>query len=149
MNKKFVWLVAALLVLVLALAGCSGGDAPDEGVVVSDGPAPGSGEAILEDAAGDVVPEDVPVMPGAYNLDVVRESTQINFTIDADLQTVIDWYAVELEANGWLATRSPDSAIGAMGSMTRENAAGDKISLNLSFNQVSNATTVAIAISRH
>ena len=169
MKRSMLWLTALTLVLVLALAACSSGGSeasadssgtggaadtsdnapPDSGDSTSDQaePAPTS-DAAPADAAGEVVPDDVPIMPGAYNLDVIREGTQVNYTVDGEIDAVMVFYEEELATLGWTETRAPDSAVGAIGSMTRENEAGDKISLNMSFNPISGATPIAIAISR-
>lgn len=172
MKRTMIWLTALFLVLALFLSACSGGSsdaAPDgsgaggpsdtssdtgssdTGSTSSDDQgddAPPASEAPAADAAGEVVPADVPVMPGAYNLDVIHEGSQVNYTVDGDIEAVMSFYQEELAALGWSETRAPDSAVGAIGSMTRKNDAGDLISLNMSYNQVNGATTIAIAISR-
>ena len=58
------------------------------------------------------------------------------------------YYATELEALGWTPTRAPDSAIGVIGAMSRQNEAGDVISLTLSYNANGDFVTVLIAVSR-
>jgi hypothetical protein len=119
------------------------GDAPDDG---TGGEA--AGDPPSEDPAGDAVPDDVPVMPGAYNLDVIREGSQINFYVDAEMEEVMAYYATELAALGWEETRTPDSAIGSIGSMVRQNAAEDALSISMSYNANGGFTVIQIAVSR-
>ena len=138
-------LVLLGLVLILSLIGCFGGGGEPED---PNSTPTAVGEAPVADSQGESVPEDVPIMPGAYDLDVVRSGTQVNYTIDGDIQSVMDFYAEELEALGWMPTRAPDSAIGAIGTMSRENEEGDVISLNMSYNQNGDFVLVQIAVSR-
>jgi hypothetical protein len=144
MKGKTFLLGAVALVLGLSLVGCfGGGEEADPNVTptaVSEGP--------RSDTQGEAVPEDIPVIPGAYKMDVISNGTQVNFTVDGDIEYVMDYYSTELEALGWMPTRAPDSAIGSIGTMSRENAEGDVVSLNMSYNANGDFVLVQIAISR-
>jgi hypothetical protein len=136
----FVWVM-----VVFALSGCfgGGGDLVDPNATptqVSEGP--------RVDPQGQEVPEDIPIMPGAYRLDVISGATQISFTVDGDIQSVMDYYAAELAEYGWEPTRAPDSVVGVVGSMSRQNEIGEIVSVTLQYNQNGNFVTVTIAISR-
>lgn len=158
MKGKSVGLLVLILVLVFALTGCFGGgsDSSSNSSSGSDSSSSGSGsdsappvgEAPAQDAAGEAVPEDIPVIPGAYDLDVIRSGTQVNFRVDGDIEYVMGWFQGELEAYGWAPTRAPDSAMGAIGTMSRANEAGDTVSINMSYNANGGFVIVQIAISR-
>lgn len=94
------------------------------------------------------VPEDVPVMSGAYNLQVIRDASQVNYQVDGDIETAMAFYEENLPLSGWTNVIGADSAVGAIGSMSRENEAGDILSINMSYNQNGNFVILQIAISR-
>jgi hypothetical protein len=144
MNRKLILVATVWMALLVVLSGCFGGEAQGDPnstpTSVSEGP--------RTDGEGEEVPPDVPVMPGAYALDVFSSGTQINFKVDGSVEDVMAYYSAELEALGWMPTRAPDSAIGVIGAMSRENEAGDKVSLTLSYNGNGDFVTVLIAVSR-
>ena len=59
-----------------------------------------------------------------------------------------DFYALEMDALGWQKTNSPDTVVGAMGTLIRTNEAGDTWSLNMSYNSNGDYCTVYITILR-
>ena len=144
MKRKLILLITVWVTLLFTVSACFGGgdqgDPNSTPTSVSEGP--------RVDTQGEAVPDDVPMIPGAYNLDVFSGGTQINFRVDGSVEAVMEYYAIELEAEGWMPTRAPDSAIGVIGSMSRQNEAGDLVSLNLSYNSNGDFVTVAIAVSR-
>ena len=155
MKKKVVLLLGLGILFALSLSACFGRSlelanattvptiAPTVAVISTP-----QGEVPEADTGGDLVPEDVPVMPGAYNLDVIRQGTQVNFQVAGNVESAMDFYQTTLPNFGWMATRAPDSSVGAIGTMTRENEATDKLSINFSYNQNGDFTTVQIAVSR-
>ena len=143
MKGKLFLLAVVWIAVVAGLTACFGVEPDDPNATptgVSEGP--------RVDGEGEVVPDDVPVIPGAYALDVFSSGTQVNFKVDGSIEAVMEYYSTELAAIGWTATRAPDSAIGVIGAMSRENEAGDKISLTLSYNSNGDFVTVLIAVSR-
>jgi len=138
--------------VLLILIGCTGGggqstgDANGSGGNTSNDPP--TDQPIADSSEFDQIPADVPVMDGAYNLDVVRNATQVNYTVDGDISTVMTFYQEKLPAVGWTTVKGVDSAVGSVGSMTRQNDAKDSLSINMSYNQNGNFVTVLIAISR-
>lgn len=148
MNRKLFWLLMVSLIFVVGLAGCFGGDNSRSGNAANGDSGAANGQAPSSDPGGDPVPEDVPVMPGGYDLEVIREGSRVNYTVDQDVETVISFYQTELEALGWMNTRSPDSSVGAIGSMSRENEAGDKLTINMSYNANGGFSVISISILR-
>lgn len=112
----------------------------DQGTDAEDQPA--------DTAPSDEIPEDVPVMDAAYNLQVIRAASQVNYQVDGDIDAVMAFYEESLPQKGWTKVLGADSAVGAIGSMARENEAGDKLSINMSYNQNGNFVLLQIAISR-
>lgn len=94
------------------------------------------------------VPADVPIMEGAYNLQVARGGTTIFYQIDAKVEEVVAFYQAELPNYGWDMAKNPDTAVGSMALMLRENEAGDRINLNMQYNPLGEFVRLTITISR-
>jgi hypothetical protein len=105
---------------------------------VADGPA-------LDDRG---VPLDVPVSGAAYDLRVEANSTRIVYKVDGTIQEAVDFYVAEFPSYGWDQISGADSAVGAMGTLSRKNEAGDTLSILLSFNPNGNFVIVTIDIIR-
>ena len=154
---KRIIVLAALGMLLLALTGCRVRPtaAPRETSAyvvageteVGDDPE-GTGEATDSEPSGPVVPADIPLPQGIYELQVMREGAQIEFRVDGTLEDVTAFFQAELPQYGWEETRTPDAVVGSMGSIVRVNENGDTLSINLQFNQFGNYCSVQINISR-
>lgn len=94
------------------------------------------------------VPADVPIMEGAYNLQVARGGNNIDYQVDASIEEVVGFYQEELPKYGWLPTRNPDTSVGSMALILRENEAGDRINLNMQFNPLGEFVRLTITIAR-
>lgn len=94
------------------------------------------------------VPVDVPIVPGAYEIRSERENTRITYKVEGTIDDVVTFYQMELPTYNWTKMRGQDSAVGAMGSISRENENGDTIAILLSFNPNGNFVSVAIDILR-
>ena len=94
------------------------------------------------------VPDDIPIMPGAYRLQVARSGSQITYQVDGDIPPVVEFYQQQLETLGWQMTRSPDSVVGAIAAMARTNEAGDSLTINMQYNPNGDFVVIAIAILR-
>lgn len=94
------------------------------------------------------VPADVPIMEGAYNLQVARGGNNIVYQVDASVDEVVTFYQEELPKYGWNTTRNPDTAVGSTALMLRENDAGDRINLNMQYNPIGDFVRLTITIAR-
>lgn len=94
------------------------------------------------------VPEDVPIMEGANKLQVVRKGTNVVYQVDGTVQDLVSFYQDELPNYGWEMAGPPDSAIGAIATMLRENAAGERLAINMQANEVGGFVRLTITIAR-
>ena len=161
MKKPVLILVIAGLLLAFLVSACGGGKtAPTANPPVSSGGGsteptgsssvePANTQPTAEPASpAQRIPEDLPIMEGATNLDVVSDGSNVKYQIEGDVNTVMTFYQENLPQFGWEPTRSPDSAIGAIGTMSRQNTAGDKLSVNMQYNKNGGFVIVQIAMVR-
>jgi hypothetical protein len=94
------------------------------------------------------VPDDIPIMEGAYELQSARSANNVTYQIDATVEEVVLFYQEELPQFGWELAGPPDNAIGTIGTMLRENAAGDQLAINMQFNQVGGFVRLNMRINR-
>ncbi len=163
--KRYIVFVGLLAVLALVLTACGGGAASptaapqgggEEGSAVTTAPPSSGGEAAepTQQEAPTTAPPvneqpvDVPVIDGAYDLSIERGGTQMRYKVDNDVQSVVDYYHSVLPGLGWEIKGPPDSVVGNIASMLRENEAGDRLSINMQYNPNAQFTVVTIAISR-
>lgn len=95
------------------------------------------------------VPEDVPIMEGAYKLQTARGGANIDYQIDTDIQSVVQFYQDQLPGSGWDMAGPPDNVVGSIATMLRENEAGDRMTLNMQANEIGGFVIVTISIVRH
>jgi len=149
-SKRIFIIFASLLILLVLLAACS------KGTEVSE-PVENQGttqESLLSDQETSVpvkeplgVPEDVPIMPDAYELKVPNEFT-IYYKVNIPLQDVVTFYNEELPNYGWDEPKYPDSAVGAMAQMARSKPDKDRITFSIQYNPVGEFTVVQISLTR-
>ncbi len=164
MKKRFS-ILALLVLLTLVLAACGGGSAAPTSAPAPSGNSGGGDVAAptaAESSAGgesaateppapppaNEAPADVPLMDGAYDVDIQRGGTQITYKVDADVQTVVDFYHEVLPPLGWEIKGPPDSVVGNIASMLRKNATDEQLSINMQYNPNAQFTVVTIALSR-
>lgn len=157
-RKWFLLSLTVVLAFVLAACGGSSTPAPSGGENTASAPAASGGETEPASAApaespaaaepANAQPVDVPVMEGAYDLSIERSGTQMRYKVDSEVQTVVDFYHSVLPGQGWEIKGPPDSVVGNIASMLRENKAGDRLSINMQYNPNAQFTVVTIAISR-
>lgn len=94
------------------------------------------------------VPDDIPIMEGAYELQSARSANNVTYQVDATVEDVVLFYQEELPKFGWELAGPPDNAIGTIGTMLRENAAGDQLAINMQFNQVGGFVRLNMRINR-
>jgi hypothetical protein len=101
---------------------------------------------VVEDPGG--VPDDVPVMDGAYQLQATRSGNNVLYQVDASVDEVVAFYKDELPKFEWEMAGPPDNAIGSIGTMLRENAAGDRLAINMQGNKLGGFVRLTITVSR-
>jgi hypothetical protein len=92
------------LSLLLTACGPAAGGAPDDG---GDGDAPAATATV-----GIAVPEHVPVLASAYDLQVTADGTYIAYKADEPYDTTVEYYQSELVAEGWEQINKNDAAFG-------------------------------------
>ena len=94
------------------------------------------------------VPEDVPVMEGAYELQANPTGRNVVYTIDSTIEEVVLFYQEVLADYGWDIAGPADTAVGSIGTMLRENTSGDRLAINLQGNEVGGFVRLNITIHR-
>jgi hypothetical protein len=92
-------------------------------------------------------PEDVPVMPDAYDLQVM-DQFNLTYKVAVPIADVVAFYQEELPKNGWDQVNNPDSVVGNMAQMTRSKTNGDRISFSIQYNPVGEFTVVQAFVTR-
>jgi hypothetical protein len=116
---------------------------------------PDAGEELdAEPEAEPVEPEeesggnDVPIMDTAANLQESVSGTNITYQVEATIEEVVTFYQEELPGYGWEMAGPPDNAVGFIATMLRENSAGDRLAINMQFNELGGFVFLTISISR-
>jgi len=160
---KLLNLAILMAALLLIISACSpsriavdeydgviaGGETPEVQVTAEPVADPDSGEEpppVVEVTGG--VPDDVPVMDGAYQLQAGRTGKNVSYQVDASVEDVVAFYQDELPKFEWEMAGPPDNAIGSMGTMLRENTAGDRLTINMQANELGGFVKLTITISR-
>lgn len=91
---------------------------------------------------------DIPIPEGAYKFQILRGGSSALYQVDMDIEELVSWYQDELLEFGWELDRPDQDLIGQMYSMLRENAAGDRLTINMQSNQVGGFITVTIQVFR-
>ena len=94
------------------------------------------------------VPADLPLMEGFYQMQAGHEGKNVTYQIDGSVEDVLTFYKEELPEFGWELAGPPDNAIGSIGTMLRENVAGDRLTINMQANEVGGFVKLTIVISR-
>lgn len=162
-RQTFLYLTIGLLVILLVVTACQPSRRPvptEEGappVATESAPQeiqetePASGEAAPETQAlpsGSEVPEDIPIPEAAYELQIARKGTYIQYKVDGEIADVVAFYEQEFPNSGWDQGRSPDTVVGAMASLLREKEIGDRVTISMQKNQLGGFVVVTISISR-
>ena len=151
--QKTLLLIITILVMALAAAACSKPPEATEAAPTSAAPmTTQEGGATTEPAAPPTsspsgVPEDVPIMSEAYDLQIPNQ-LNINYKVNLPIKDVVTFYEEIFEDYGWDIMNNPDSVVGSMAQMSRANAKGDRLIFSLQFNPVGEFTIVQIFITR-
>ena len=165
MNKRTLFVIVVLRIAAMLLVACGGGGQTESEPTVEQGnmgeEVQGTGgepaQADTQEAgpveetspSGPVMPEDVPLFEGARDLQVTEDQTNIGFVIDnIEIIDVVSWYQEQLPIYNWEMGRNPDSALGSMATMVRQNANGDRISISMQYNQIGGFVVVQINLNR-
>ncbi len=137
--------VSCVVLLAVAVAACSpagGGGGGGGGAA----PATNSGEKVIvvtnTPTPGPQVPENVPIMPGATDLNVT--GSDVSYVIKSDMQGVMDFYQKELAAKGWTQQEKP-SVLGDFGRLYYKTP---DYQLSIMLNASPSLNQVVIRISR-
>jgi hypothetical protein len=91
---------------------------------------------------------DIPIMEGAYQLQVMRNGNSVIYQIDSDTQTVVKFYEDNLPNYGWELAGPPDSAVGSIATMLRENKDKDRLTINMQENTLGGFVKLTISVVR-
>jgi len=160
---KFSFLLIGLSLLVITISACSPSrvlvedydqvpagaattepEAPEESVpepVEDQGPAP-----VEEDNGNNL--DDVPIMDEAYQVQKGRSGKNVVYQVDASIEEVVTYYQEVLPNYEWELAGPPDNAVASIATMLRENAAGDRLAINMQANELGGFVRVNITISR-
>ena len=155
MKKSRVFLVFLVMALALLAAGCkikpkSSPTPTSPTIIRATEPGDGDGDGVeaTDDGGGIVIPADVPLPEGLYNLEVNINGTVIQFQIDGGIEALHEFYAAIFPDYGWGPYGAGDNVIGAIGTMSRQNEAGDILTINMQYNPPGDITIVYITINR-
>jgi hypothetical protein len=86
-----------------------------------------------------IVPEGIPIMDGATNLQVARDGTNIQFQIDGAIVDVVAFYQEVLPDFGWEIAGPPDNVIGLIATM---------LAINMQANELGGLVLLTITVNR-
>ena len=110
---------------------------------VNDEPEPAPDE-VEEESRGD----DVPIIEGATQVQISRTGNNINYQVEGTVEDVMTFYQEELPDYGWEMAGPPDNAVANIATMLRENTAGDRLAINMQFNELGGFVILTISVSR-
>lgn len=172
--KKIALLLMLGLALLLVTAACQPDPTPPpdalaEPVVQPTHPTAGdssAGEQVDESSgevseAPDANPEptvvpvddeglatDIPIPEDAYKIQIMRKGSSTTFQVDSTIEEVVSWYKEELPKVGWEFAGPPDSAVGAIATMLRENGGGDRLTINMQANELAGFVSITVLVIR-
>ena len=158
-KKSLLWMAGVMLIALLVTNAClpkpsrtdtpeAGGGQATSGENQVEQPAEITEQAPQPPAGQVPVPEDVPIMQGGYNLQTARGGASIIYQVDGDVKTVVDYYTEKLPEMGWDMAGPPDTAVGSIASMLRENEASDRMTINMQENKIGGFVQLTIFVVR-
>lgn len=155
MNVKRIPLLSVyLLILILLLSACGNNDTATPDIVTTEttqqetAPATTQGEEQpTTESEPSGVPEDVPIMPEAYDLSVPNQ-LNVSYKVAVPITDVVAFYQQEFTNYGWDEINNPDSVIGSMAQLSRSNADGDRLIFSIQYNSIGQFSVVQIYIVR-
>jgi hypothetical protein len=149
-TKKLFLIIAVIILLSILSVACSKGQTttPEQNPITTQEPgAAPTTQAVVATSAPIGVPEDVPIMPEAYDLKIPNQ-LNLTYKVDQQIKDVVAFYQQELPNDGWDQPANPDSVVGSMAQMARNKANGDRITFSIQYNPVGEFTIVQIFITR-
>jgi hypothetical protein len=160
---KFTFLLIVTSLAIIAISACTPSRIPVEEYdriatsVPTTAPetveevAPESGEQAEpapveqgEESPGD----DVPIMEAGYQVQKSRSGNNITYQVDGTIEDVMTFYQEELPNYNWEMAGPPDNAVANIATILRENATGDRLAINMQYNELGNFVRLSITISR-
>jgi hypothetical protein len=147
-NRKIYLLMGFILVLMIVLSACAKEETPTPRADAfatqpnTEEVTTAGGETAEPPPQDEDVPEDLPVPELAYNVKVARDGQFISYEIDGSIENIAGYLQEALLDYGWDIEVSPDSIVGAMATMMRNNEAGDLLSISMSYNNNGDFVTV-------
>ena len=92
--------------------------------------------------------DDVPIMDGAYQVQKGRTGKNVVYQVDSTIDEVVIYYQGELPNHEWEMAGPADNAVASIATMLRENAAGDRLAINMQRNDLGGFVRITITISR-
>ncbi len=149
--NKFFYVLGTVIILSILLVACGKAPAttPAQNVVNTQPPSSTGGETAAPGTtqAPSGLPSDVPVMQGAYDMEVPN-SLNVTYKVNSPIKDVVAFYQTALPENGWDQSNNPDSVVGAMAQISRSKTNGDRITFSLQYNPVGEFTIVQIFLNR-
>lgn len=92
--------------------------------------------------------EDVPIMEAGYQVQKSRSGNNITYQVDGTIDDVMTFYQEELPNYNWEMAGPPDNAVANIATILRENATGDRLAINMQYNELGKFVRLSITISR-
>jgi hypothetical protein len=149
--KKAALVIVTIIIIALVSVACSKSQVTTPAQIQNTATIQETGSSVQPTAvptkASPTVPEDIPIMPDAYELQIPNQ-LNITYKVDLKIQDVVDFYEQTLPEDGWDQINNPDSVVGSMAQMTRSKTNGDRITFSLQYNPVGEFTIVQMYIIR-
>jgi len=148
-NKVFL-IIVTIFILTLSSVACSKETVttePADNPVATQESIEPTQETIAATDEPTGVPEDVPIIPDAYELAVANQ-LNLEYKVNLPIKDVVAYYQQEFPNYGWDVINNPDSVVGSMAQMSRSNAKGDRLIFSIQYNPVGEFTIVIIFITR-
>lgn len=149
LNKASL-ITTLLVIFIFVLAACGKSEAtPSSEATQSTTSEPSTTvtQEVVTTSKPSGVPEDVPIMPDAYDLSVPNQ-LNVSYKVKVDIPAIVEFYQQEFTKYGWDVTNNPDSVVGSMAQLSRSNAAGDRLIFSIQYNSIGEFSVVQIYITR-
>ena len=143
----FTFIAAFTLILLLVACGKTPTATPVQNTTNTQVPVTTTQETPLTTTPPKTVPEDVPIMPDAYDLQVASQ-LNVEYKVKAQIKDIVTFYQEQLPQLGWDQSSNPDSVVGSMATMARSKTNGDRINLAFQWNMVGEFTVVTVYLTR-